>query len=187
MAGRDSRPTTAANPSRPSKSLGRAARTGRPHRRGGRVDQKLDPLFAQTLDVHGAPGSEMCDALNPLRRTLEVGAEGVALTLEAAPEGCRSSGRWSGNAHGFDRFGPIGEHGPDHLGDDVAGLANDHGVARPDVFQSDLVLVVERREPDRRPATNTGSSTAKGVARPVRPMETSMLFSFVVRSSGGNL
>ena len=37
------------------------------------------------------------------------------------------------------------------------------------------------------PPTNTGSSTANGVARPVRPIDTMMSLSSVVRSSGGNL
>ena len=37
------------------------------------------------------------------------------------------------------------------------------------------------------PPTKTGSSWAKGVARPVRPMETWIAMSLVVRSSGGNL
>ena len=37
------------------------------------------------------------------------------------------------------------------------------------------------------PPTNTGSSTANGVARPVRPIETEMSSRRVVRSSGGNL
>ena len=37
------------------------------------------------------------------------------------------------------------------------------------------------------PPTNTGSSTANGVALPVRPMDTAMSLSRVVRSSGGNL
>ena len=37
------------------------------------------------------------------------------------------------------------------------------------------------------PPTNTGSSTANGVVRPVRPTETMMSRKIVVRSSGGNL
>ena len=37
------------------------------------------------------------------------------------------------------------------------------------------------------PPTNTGSSTANGVVRPVRPTETWMSSRVVVRSSGGNL
>ncbi len=37
------------------------------------------------------------------------------------------------------------------------------------------------------PPTNTGSSWAHGVTRPVRPTETLILSSVVVRSSGGNL
>ena len=37
------------------------------------------------------------------------------------------------------------------------------------------------------PPTNTGCSTAKGVALPVRPIDTMMSFRTVVRSSGGNL
>ena len=37
------------------------------------------------------------------------------------------------------------------------------------------------------PLTTTGSSTANGVARPVRPIETWMSFKMVLRSSGANL
>ena len=37
------------------------------------------------------------------------------------------------------------------------------------------------------PETNTGSNTANGVARPVRPTETAMSLSFVVTSCGGYL
>ena len=37
------------------------------------------------------------------------------------------------------------------------------------------------------PATTTGSSSANGVARPVRPIDTLMSRNRVVRSSGGNL
>ena len=37
------------------------------------------------------------------------------------------------------------------------------------------------------PPTKTGSSMAKGVAFPVRPIDTMMSLSTVVRSSGGNL
>ena len=37
------------------------------------------------------------------------------------------------------------------------------------------------------PPTRTGSSTANGVARPVRPMLTMMLLSLVLTSSGGYL
>ena len=37
------------------------------------------------------------------------------------------------------------------------------------------------------PLTTTGSSTANGVARPVRPIETWMSFRIVLRSSGANL
>ena len=37
------------------------------------------------------------------------------------------------------------------------------------------------------PPTKTGSRTANGVARPVRPIETSIVRSLVERSSGGNL
>jgi hypothetical protein len=37
------------------------------------------------------------------------------------------------------------------------------------------------------PPTKTGSSSANGVAFPVRPIETMMSWSRVTRSSGGNL
>ena len=42
----------------------------------------------------------------------------------------------------------LGEHRADHLGDDVAGLAHDDGVADAHVFARHFVLVVQRGEPE---------------------------------------
>ena len=57
-----------------------------------------------------------------------------------------------GNVHGSRVRRPHREHGTDDLGDHVAGLAHDHGVARPHVLGPHLVLVVQRGDADRRPA-----------------------------------
>ena len=58
------------------------------------------------------------------------------------------TGRSVGNAHGFERFGPVGQHRADDLGDHVAGLAHDDRVARPHVLGPHLVLVVQRGQAD---------------------------------------
>ena len=67
------------------------------------------------------------------------------------------SGRTSGCPHDGHTVGelplrqPLGaqlEHRADHLGDDVARLAHDDGVARAHVLVADLVLVVQRGQAD---------------------------------------
>ena len=73
---------------------------------------------------------------------------------------------------------PLGQHRADDLGDDVAGLAHDDGVAGAHVLGLHLVLVVQggrrrRWSRRRRPAR----ACANGVARPVRPIDTWMSLS----------
>ena len=62
------------------------------------VDEQLHPLLAQALDVHGRAGGEVGDALDPLARAVEIGAEGVALIRAAAPAARRSWGTRSGTS-----------------------------------------------------------------------------------------
>ena len=118
----------------------------------------------------------MDDALDALGRAVDVGAVGVALAGQA-DQRPPHDGHAVGNFHvGLRRLGTPGpvEHRPHHLGDHVARLAHDDQVAGPDVLRRHLVLVVQRGQPTVEPPTKTGSSRANGVARPVRPIETSM-------------
>ncbi len=83
---------------------------------------------------------------------------------------------------------PLRDHRADDLGDHVAGLVHDHRVADPHVLARDLVLVVQRRQPDRRAADEDRLEHARTEWRdPVRPMLTMIPLSVVVFSSGGNL
>ena len=113
----------------------------------------------------------MEQALHPLGRALEVDAVAVGLALEAdelvaadralGRERPRDGAGWRSDSH----------RGHD-LGDDVAGLADDDGVALPHVLAGHLVLVVEGGPGHGRAADEDRVSAANGVARPVRPMLT---------------
>ncbi len=76
--------------------------------------------------------------------------------------GCPHTGHFFGNFHRFDFGGRFAMHRTDHLGNDVAGAADDHGVAGPDVFARDVVLVVQRRHPDVRAADEDGLEDGEG-------------------------
>ena len=76
----------------------------------------------------------------------EVDAAGVALALgphQRALPGARARRRERPRPRSAS--GRSASTGPDDLGDDVAGPADDHGVAGPHVLGPHLVLVVERR------------------------------------------
>ena len=131
--------------------------SSRPRRREGRPSTNwYDALLAEALDVHGAARGEVDDPLHALRRAVGVDAVGVALALEADERPRRSSGTCSGSATARCRLCPGAQHRPDDLGDDVSRLAHDDGVAGPDVFQADLVLVVQAGEADHRPGDADG-------------------------------
>ncbi len=84
--------------------------------------------------------------------------------------------------------GPLGQHGAEHLGDDVTRLANDDGVAGPDVLQSHLILVVQRGHLDRAPADEDRLQHGEGRRPPGTPhRDLDVACSSVVFSSGGNL
>ena len=72
------------------------------------------------------------------------------------------------------------DHRAEHLGDDVAGLAQHDGVADQHALAPDLVRVVQGRHARRWSRRQTGSITANGVTRPVRPTLTRMSRSLVV-------
>ena len=114
---------------------------------GGR--QLRDGALAETLDVHGPPRGPVDDALIALERTGGLDTSGVGLTLgpfESTADRARAEG---GELPLGETARTLGEHRADHLGNDIAGLADHDEVARTDVFQADLVLVVERRHGDR--------------------------------------
>ena len=102
----------------------------------------LDALLAEALDVHGAAGGEVEDGADGPRRADDVDAEGVGLGFEAH-EGLAAhrARRWE--APPLQPLGPLGEDGPDDLGDDVARPPDDDEVAGTDVLRPHLVLVVQ--------------------------------------------
>ena len=112
-------------------------------------DELDDTLLTQPLDVERAPRREVDDALDPLGGTVDVRAEGVALAGKTH-ERSTAARALLREVPRTRPLGPVRQHRPDHLGDDVARLAHHHGVTGTDVFQADLVLVVQGGEPDGR-------------------------------------
>ena len=167
MAARRLAVDSSANPSRPAKvSRGEGVQVGDVDQQAV-VDQQLDPLLAQALDVHGRPGGEVGDALHPLARAVEVGAERVALPLEPHQRAARTRDTRSGTSTPACGACPATRTRADHLGDHVAGLAHDRPcppAARPSAGTWSSLWRVARPTVD--PPTNTGSSTAYGVALP---------------------
>ncbi len=113
--------------------------------------------------------------------------QNVSLSPGRRTRGPPQLGHFFGKCHGRDRLVARREHGPHHLGDDVPRLAHDHRVAGAHVLRRTWSSLCSVASPTVDPPTNTGSSEAKGVARPVRPIDTMMRSKLVVRSSGGNL
>ena len=151
------------------------------------LDELHDALLPQALDVHGAARGEVHDALHALGRAVDVGAEGVALTGQAH-EGAAAARARRGEVP---RARPLacGPTGRDPTTSGMTSPALRTTTVSPGRTSlsrtwSSLCSVAS---PTVDPPTNTGSSTAKGVARPVRPIDTMMRSSVVVRSSGGNL
>ena len=91
----------------------------------------------------------MHDPLDTLFGAVGVDAVGVALALETH-ERARATGAGLREPPRLGAGRSCAEHGADHFGDDVARLAHHDGVARADVLQADLVLVVQGRELDYR-------------------------------------
>ena len=111
-------------------------------------DELAHPLLAEALDVHRAAAGAVHEPLLALRRAVDVDAVVVGLALEPHERLRRRPGTSFGNFQRRAPRLPLREHRPDDLGDHVAGLAHDHRVAGPHVLARDLVLVVQRRQPD---------------------------------------
>jgi hypothetical protein len=98
-------------------------------------------------------------AKNTMRWTRCAGHSKFTHRWFASPSS-RTSGRpHRGHSAGNRKAGaplPLGQHRPHDLGDDVARLAHDDGVALADVLARDFVFVVEGGETDRRPADEDG-------------------------------
>ena len=151
------------------------------------VDELADALLAETLDVHRAAAREVHDALHALRRAVDVDAVVVGLALEPHERLSRTPGTSSGTSTRRAALAASASTGPTTSGITSPALRTitvSPGRTSLRATSSSLCSVAS---PTVEPPTNTGSSTANGVARPVRPMLTMMSRSSVVFSSGGNL
>ncbi len=120
------------------------------------------------------------------------GHAGSTQRVSASPSGrtsvlCSGHGHMVGNTHGTESAGRADSIGPTTSGITSPALrtmtvspGRTSLTATWSWLWSVAIATVE-------PPTNTGSSTANGVVRPVRPTEIWMSRSSVVRSSGGNL
>ena len=79
------------------------------------------PLLAQPFDVHGRAGREMGDALDALRRAVDVGAVGVALALEPYQRLPAGRARRREPPLGLRRFGTPG---PPSTGPTTSGMTS---------------------------------------------------------------
>ncbi len=116
------------------------------------------------FDVHGRTRRVVGDALDPLRRAVDVRAVGVALAGQAherLPAG-RAPRRELPLRLAPGRHTGTLAHRSHHLGDDVARLAHHDQIARTDVLRRDLVLVVQRRHPDGRATHEDGFEAGEG-------------------------
>ena len=116
------------------------------------LQQSGRSLITQTLDVERATPGDVKHPLPQLRRArARVGAADVGITLLGGSE----FGSALGTVGGHDELalGPVTQvhDGAEHLGDDVAGLADHHGVADEHALALDLRGVVQRGQPDGRP------------------------------------
>ena len=96
-------------------------------------------------------------------------------------------GQVVGKCHGRDRLDRAESTGPTTSGITSPALRTMTVSPPRTSFRRTWSSLCSVANPTVDPPTNTGSSTAKGVARPVRPIDTMMRRSLVVRSSGGNL
>ncbi len=111
----------------------------------------------------------------------------VSLSPSRRTRGCSQRGQWSGKDHAWRSAGRSASTGPTTSGITSPALrTTTTSPGRTSLARtwSSLCRVATCTV---EPPTNTGSSWAKGVAFPVRPIDTRISSSLVVRSSGGNL
>ena len=130
-----------------------------------RRHQLQHPLLAQVFDVHGRTRRVVGDALHPLGRAVDVRAVGVALARQAHERLRHRPGTSSGTStsacDGPARPDPR-RTGPTTSGMTSPALRTIDQVARPDVLGRHLVLVVQRRHPDRRATDEDGLEAGEG-------------------------
>ena len=95
-----------------------------------------------------APRDAKCSIAPATRARAQRGSDNVVGFALVASNGVPQTGQSFGNFHGFRPLRALGQHRPDDLGDHVARLAHDHGVAGPHVFGLHLVFVVQRGDTD---------------------------------------
>ena len=151
------------------------------------LDELAHALLAEPFDVHRAAARPVHEPLLALRRAVDVDAVVVRLALDPHERLRRTPGTSSGTSTPCVRGGRLASTGPTTSG--ITSPARRTITVSPGrtslrATSSSLCSVAM---PTLAPPTNTGSSTANGVARPVRPMLTMMSRRIVVFSSGGNL
>ena len=120
---------------------------GQPEEVGGVLhvagfDQGGDDHRAHPLDVQGRAAGEVDEPLPALRGTERIDTAAGHLPVLADELG-ETHGAGGRRHPGRGVRGTLVQHHPDDLGDDVAGLVDDHGVAGANVLARHLVLVVQ--------------------------------------------
>ncbi len=120
------------------------------------------------------------------------GHAGSTQRVSASPSGrtssvCNGHGHNVGNCHGRLSAGRSASTGPTTSGMTSPALRTTTVSPGRTSFRRTWSSLCSVAMPTVEPPTNTGSSTANGVVRPVRPTDTWMSRRMVVRSSGGNL
>ena len=105
--------------------------------------QAAHDLLAHAVDVHGTAASPMQQALKRLSRAINGNAAIIGLAV-LADHGAAAARALLGHAPGLRIVRTQAEHGAQHLGDHVAGLAHDDRIAHAHIFAQHLVLVVQR-------------------------------------------
>ena len=116
--------------------------------------------------------------------------QNVSLSPGSRTSGSPQDGHFVGNFHfGLRRAGTPGPSltGPTTSGITSPALRTMTRSPGRTSFAATWSWLCSVATPTVEPPTKTGSRRAKGVARPVRPIDTMMSISRVVRSSGGNL
>ena len=108
-----------------------------------RFHQAAHDLLAHAVDVHSTAASPMQQALKRLSRAINGNAAVIGLAV-LADHGATAARALLGHAPGPRIVGAQAEHGAQHLGDHVAGLAHDDRVAHAHVLAQHLVLVMQR-------------------------------------------
>ena len=114
------------------------------------LQQRDGGLVAEPLDVERAAAGDVKHPLPQLRRARprSWGSGCRRRPPWPAPAWCRTPGTLVGITNSRSAPSRSVDHRAEHLGDDVAGLADHHGVADQHALALDLGRVVQRRQPD---------------------------------------